>query len=107
MSGTLGAVLATPPPILGRPHRNIRASTGIALPKVIAFSPKERVCEVRAATLDVQITGSPRDPLHEMGFGRVLAARLHRVDLGGSLPPLPIAAVSPLAYAKQLLLRSH
>ncbi|MBA3503803.1 MAG: acetoacetate decarboxylase family protein [Myxococcota bacterium] len=107
MTGTLGAALPVPPPILGRPHRNIRSSAGIALPKVIAFSPKERVCEVRAATLDVQIVGSPRDPLHEMGFGRVLAARLHRVDLGGSLPPLPVAAVSPLAYAKQLLLRSH
>ena len=107
MTGTLGEVLAAPPPILGRPHRNIRASIGIALPKLIAFSPKERVREVRAATLDVQITGSPRDPLHEMGFGRVRAARLHRVDLGGSWPPLPIAAVSPLAYAKQLLLRSH
>ena len=107
MTGTLGEDVTTPPPILGRPHRNIRASAGIALPKLIAFTPKERVCRVRAAALDVQITGSPRDPLHEMGFGRVLDARLHRVDLGGSVPPLPVAAVSPLAYAKQLLLRSH
>ena len=107
MTGTLGDVIAAPPPILGRPHRNIRASTGIALPKVIAFTPKERVCSVRSATLDIQITGAPRDPLHEMGFGRVRAARLHRVDLGGGLPPLPVAAVWPLAFARQLLLRSH
>jgi acetoacetate decarboxylase len=107
MTGTLGERIASPPPILGRPHRNIRASAGIALPKIIAFSPKERVCEVRGVALDMRIMGSPRDPLHEMGFGRVTAARLHRVDLGGSLPPLPIAAVSPLAYAKHLLLRSH
>lgn len=107
MTGTLGAVIDKPPPILGRPHRNIRATTGIAIPKLVAFTPTERVREVRAAKLDVRIHGSERDPLHEMGFGRVLAARLHRVDLGGSMPPLPIAAISPLAYAKQLLLRSH
>jgi len=107
MTGTLGASIATPPPILGRPHRNIRASAGIAIPKVIAFSPKERVCDVRAAELAVTITGSERDPLHEMGLGRVLGARLHRVDLGGAMPPLPVGAVSPLAYAKHLLLRSH
>lgn len=107
MTGTLGGPLADPPPMLGRPHRNIRGSAGVAMPKVIAFAPKERVCEVRAAALEVRIEGSERDPLHEMGFGRVLGARLHRVDLGGSLPPLPIALVSPLAYAKQLLLRSH
>ena len=107
MSGTLGAVIDKPPPVLGRPHRNIRATTGIAIPTLVAFTPTERVVEVRAATIDVQIGGSERDPLHEMGFGRLLGARLHRVDLGGSLPPLPIGAISPLAYAKQLLLRSH
>ena len=107
MTGTLGAVLDDPPPVLGRPHRNIRASAGLAIPKLVAFQPKERVIEVRAANLTVTIGGSERDPLHEMGLGRVLATRLHRVDLGGMLPPLPIAAVSPIAYAKYLLLRSH
>src|SRR5687767_9449293 len=39
MTGTLGAPIAKPPPILGRPHRNIRASAGLAIPKVIAFTP--------------------------------------------------------------------
>jgi len=106
MQGTLGERIALPPPILGRPHRNIRASTGLALPKVIAFRPRERVVEVRRVQLEVRIGGSERDPLHEMGFGRVLDARLHRVDLGGGLP-IPIAAVSPLAFARHLLLRSH
>ena len=106
MHGTLGDAIASPPPFLGRPHRNIRATTGISIAKVIAFEPKERAIEVRAADLSVEIHGSERDPLHEMGFGRVLGARLHRVDLGGSMPPLPISAVSPFAYARQLLLRS-
>lgn len=107
MTGTLGEVEREPPPILGRPHRNIRASLGVAVPKIIAFTPRERVVEVRRAQLDVQISGSERDPLDQMGFGRVLAARLHRVDLAGARPPLPIRIVSPLAYARQLLLRSH
>lgn len=107
MHGTLGARISHPPPILGRPHRNIRASTGLAIPKVVAFAPKERVVEVRAAELTVTIGGSARDPLHEMGLGRVLATRLHRVDLAGGMLPIPVAAVSPLSYARQILLRSH
>ncbi len=106
MTGTLGHELVTPPPMLGRPHRNVRTSLGLALPKLIAFTPRERVVSVRHAKFDVAITGSSRDPLHEMGLGRVLAARLHRVDLGGRLP-IPIGLTSPLALARQLLLRSH
>ena len=107
MTGTLREVITAPPPILGRPHRNVRGTIGLSVPKVIAFTPKERVVEVRRAELEVRIAGSPRDPLHEMGLGRVRAARLHRVDLGGALPPIPIALASPLAYARHLLLRSH
>lgn len=106
MTGSLGQVLATPPPMLGRPHRNIRSSAGLALPKVIAFAPRERVVEVRRAHLDITIGTSERDPLAEFGLGRVLDARLHRVDLGGGLP-IPVAAASPIALARQLLLRSH
>jgi acetoacetate decarboxylase len=107
MEGTLGAVIDAPPPILGRPHRNVRTTTGLALPKVIAFTPRERVVEVRHATLDVRIRGSARDPLHELGIGRVLATRLHRVDLGGRMLPVPVAIASPLALARSLLRRSH
>jgi acetoacetate decarboxylase len=107
MHGTLGERISHPPPILGRPHRNIRATTGLAIPKIIAFTPTERVVEVRRAQLAVTIGGSERDPLHEMGFGRVLETRLHRVDLAGGTLPVPIGAVSPLSFARQILLRSH
>lgn len=106
MEGVLGERLS-PTPMLGRPHRNVRSTTGLALPKVIAFTPKERVVEVRQATLDVSIQGSERDPLHELGLGRVLDARLYRVDLGAGLLPVPIAAVSPLTYARHVLFRSR
>jgi acetoacetate decarboxylase len=107
MTGKLGDPIASPPPILGRPHRNVRTALGVALPKVIAFTPRERVVEVRHADLAVRITGSDRDPLPALGLGRVLACRLHKVDLGGALPPIPVALASPLALARQLLFRSH
>jgi acetoacetate decarboxylase len=107
MRGTLGATLHDPPPMLGRPHRNLRSNIGLSIPKLVAFTPKERVVEVRDATLEVTIGSSERDPLHDMGFGKVIGTRLHRVDLGGAMPPLPIAAVSPLAYARYLLARSY
>ena len=107
MTGTLGDVIADPPPILGVPHRNVRSTAGVAIPKLIAFTPRERVVEVRRADLAVTIRGSERDPLHELGLGRVLGARLHRVDLGGAMPPVPLGVVSPLAYARSILLRSH
>jgi acetoacetate decarboxylase len=106
MTGRLADVIAEPPPILGVPHRNVRSTAGIAVPKLIAFTPRERVIEVRRAQLEVTLRGSERDPLHEMGLGRVLGARLHRVDLGGRLPPLPIRPVSPIWFARNLLARS-
>jgi acetoacetate decarboxylase len=107
MEGALGERLADPPPMLGRPHRNVRASMGLALPKMLAFTPRERPIEVRQATLDVRIGGSERDPLHELGLGRVMSCHLHRVNLGSSGVPVPCAPVSPLWFIRQLLVRAH
>ena len=106
MTAALTDRLSSPPPMLGRPHRNVRALLGLAVPRVIAFTPRERVLEVRAADLALELNGSERDPLHQLGLGRVLGCRLHRVDLGGTLPPLPLFPVSPLGFARQLLVRS-
>jgi acetoacetate decarboxylase len=100
MTAQLGAPIAKPPPILGRPHRNVR---GLA---VVAFTPRERAIAVRTANVQLELGGSERDPLHELGHERSLGARLHRVDLGGALPPLPIAAISPITYARHLLART-
>lgn len=107
IEGTLGERIADPPPILGRPHRNIRATSGISIPKLIAFTPRERVIEVRRANVEVRIGGSERDPLHQLGFGKVLSARLHRVDLRAGSLPIPVAAVSPFSFLRYLLFRSH
>ncbi len=107
MEGTLGARVEAPPPMLGRPHRNVRTSLGLAAPKVIAFTPREEAIEVRKAELTVTIGGSERDPLNELGFGRIRAAYLHRVNLAAGGIPVPVAAVSPLWSLRQLLLRVH
>jgi acetoacetate decarboxylase len=106
MEGTLHERLADPPPMLGRPHRNVRASLGLALPKVLAFTPREEAIEVRRAELTVTVGSSVRDPLAELGFGRVHAAYLHRVNLSGGLP-LPVGLVRPLDFVRQVLLRTH
>jgi acetoacetate decarboxylase len=109
MEGELGPEVREPPPMLGRPHRNVRAALGLALPKVIAFTPHEEARSVRRASLEVTIGASERDPLVELGFGAVRAAYLHRVNLRAPRLglPLPVAAVSPAWYARQLLLRAH
>jgi len=107
MTGTLGDVVHEPPPMLGVPHRNVRASLGLAMPWIVAFTPKESVIEVRRAELDVQIGDSERDPLAELGIGRVLESRLHRVNLGRGTLPRPVGVASPFAYARNLLTRIY
>jgi acetoacetate decarboxylase len=109
MTGTLHERISDPPPALGRPHRNVRALMGVALPTVVAFTPREEPIEVRRVALQVKIGGSPRDPLDKMGFGAVRASFLHRVNLGASVGgvPLPCALASPLGFLRTLPLRSY
>ncbi len=107
MKGTIREDVPDPPPVLARPHRNVRASMGLSLPKVIAFTPREEAISVKRVDLDVTVNGSERDPLSDLGFGAVRAARLHRVNLAANLPPIPVAGVSPLWFLKQWLLRAH
>ena len=107
MEGVLGERVANPPPMLGRPHRNVRGSLGLAVPKLIAFTPREEPIEVRRVELAVTVGGSERDPLKELGFGAIRAAYLHRVNIGARGLPLPVSAVSPAWFLRQLFLRSH
>jgi acetoacetate decarboxylase len=107
MEGELHERLVDPPPMLGRPHRNVRSSLGLALPKVIAFTPREEAIEVRRAELKIDIGRSERDPLADMGFGAVRAAYLHRVNLAAGGLPLPCGLVSPFSFMRHLLLRTH
>lgn len=103
MAGTLGNIISDAPPILGRPHRNVAGLIGAALPRVVAFTPGERPIEVRRVEdLTLTIGGSERDPIDQMGLGRVIEARLHRVDLTAARPPIPIRPLTPLFTAARL-----
>ncbi|MGB6243551.1 acetoacetate decarboxylase family protein [Gordonia sp. (in: high G+C Gram-positive bacteria)] len=97
MRGTVGDPLSDAPPILGRPHRNVTGTLGLALPRVVGFTPGEHPIETRRVHLDeFAVGGSERDPLHLMGLGDVVDARLHRVDLTAGSPPIPMRPLSPL-----------
>lgn len=98
MGGRLGEVITDPPPILARPHRNVAGLAGIFPSWLIAFTPRESVIEVRRIDdFHLEVHGSERDPLDQMGIGRVIEARLHRVDLyGGWVPPFPLRPLTPL-----------
>lgn len=47
MGGRLGEVIADPPPILARPHRNVVGLAGLFPSWLLAFTPRESVVEVR------------------------------------------------------------
>ncbi|KXO98224.1 acetoacetate decarboxylase family protein [Tsukamurella pseudospumae] len=97
MRGELGATVPDAPPILGRPHRNVTGTLGLALPRIIGFTPGEHPIETRRVHLDeFTVSGSERDPLHLMGIGRVVDARLHRVNLSAGSPPIPLRPLTPL-----------
>jgi acetoacetate decarboxylase len=102
MTGTLGEALDDAPPILGRPHRNVTGTLGFALPRVIGFTPGEHPIETRRVDLDLTVGGSDRDPLHLMGLGEVVEARLHRVDLSAGRPPVPLRPLTPLYSVTRL-----
>ncbi|WP_265446254.1 acetoacetate decarboxylase family protein [Flexivirga meconopsidis] len=100
--GTLGEEIADAPPFLGRPHRNVSGLIGAALPRVLAFTPGEHPISTRRVDLDLKVQGSDRDPLHLMGLGDLVDARLHRVDLTAGSPPIPVRPLSPLFPALHL-----
>ncbi|MFD4785108.1 acetoacetate decarboxylase family protein [Rhodococcus qingshengii] len=98
MSGRVGDVITDPPPILARPHRNVVGVAGMLPPWLVAFTPRESVLEVRRIEdFALEVGGSERDPLDQMGIGRVVEARLHRVDLPGVwVPPVPVRPLTSL-----------
>ncbi len=57
--------------------------------------------------LELEVFGSERDPLHQLGFGRVLTAHWMRVNIGarGLGFPLPLWPVSPLFWVRNFPFR--
>ena len=103
MEATLGKILRDAPPILGLPHRNVMGALGLGLPKEVRFTPVEHPLEVRQVDMTLHFSGTENDPLHDMGLGRVVEARLHRVNLsGGLIPPIQIPRIrTPLFLLRQ------
>ncbi len=103
MEARLGEALHDAPPILGLPHRNVTGGLGLSLPREVRFTPKEHPIEVRRVDMRLRFSGTANDPLHEMGLGRVVESRLHRVDLSAPwLPPIQIPRLtSPLFLLRQ------
>jgi len=107
LNAKLGERIEAPPPAIGQLHFNVRSALGVSVPKLIAFRPAERPIEVREATASLRCDPARRDPLSTLGLGDVLSARLHRVDLTGGWPPVPLCPVSPRWFASNLLVRVH
>lgn len=103
MTAELGDIIVNAPPILGLAHRNIAGGLGLAMPKEIRFTPVEHPIEVRQVKMQLKFYGHAHDPLHDMGLGRIVEARLHRVDLSsGCIPPIPIPRLTtPLFLLRQ------
>jgi acetoacetate decarboxylase len=105
MRATFGSTAADPPPMLGRPARNVWGALGLALPRLLSFTPVEEVLEAREAELSMTVHEARLDPIARFGFGRVEAAYFYRVNIGGRMLPIPMLPVSPLFPIKNLLLR--
>ena len=103
MDAKLGARVEHPEPFLGRPHRNVIGLLGLALPRLIAFMPKETPVDVRDVDLTLDLAGSAVDPLHDMGLGAVVRSRLHTVNIAaGWQLPLPLRPVAPTFLLRRL-----
>jgi acetoacetate decarboxylase len=109
MRGRLGEPAgASAPPILGQPVRNVWGAVGVGLQKILSFTPREEMLEARRVhDVELVIGQAPRDPLAQLGIGRVLEAHLCRVNIGGDVPPVPLGWVSPLYFLRTWRLRFH
>lgn len=104
MSARLGMRRDDSPPIIGRPHRNVRG--GPVFPHLVAFTPEEVSRERRDAAVSVAVTPSDRDPLAALELHDPRDGRLHRVDLRAGRLPLPVGLASPVAHLRGLARRS-
>lgn len=106
MTGKLGAPLAAPPPLFARRSANVWGVVGLALPRLLFFTPREQVLEARQVEVSLEVQPSAYDPLHELGIGRVERAALYHLHLtDGRLPPLPLLPVSPRFLVRNWALR--
>lgn len=93
------------PSVLGPRAYGVRGAFGPCAQQLVTFTPRECPLEVRRATAELTVHptsategGVVRDPLSAFGLGRVLDARLHRLDIHAGLPPRVVRSAS-LSFA--------
>lgn len=96
IQGTLGPELPRPPPMMGRSIVNVWNLLGLSIPKLLRFTPPEKVSSCRDVDATIEIKGSASDPLQELQLGNVLGARLYRTSFGNAAKlPMPILPTTP------------
>jgi len=115
LRGRLGEKVDNAPPMLGQRALNVRGSLGLATQRLVTFTPRERIVEVRSASSEVIVAPQSdawsergergRDPLDELGLGTVLGAHLYRVDVGAGWPPREVRTIGPSFVMRSLAAR--
>lgn len=94
--GTVGEVMAAPPPLMAHRTINVWGTVGLSVQTLLTFTPKEQILEARPADVTVTVGGGQNDPLDQLRPGRVTSAILYRTHMGaGKMLPVPILPVSP------------
>ncbi|GEM_PF-939974 len=107
IQGELGAAVHPPPPVEGRPTFNVKGGVGLLPQTLVAFRPKEEIVLARRASIELRVSPAEHDPIHELGFGRVLEGWYHRLHLGGRSLPLPLMPLSPAYWLQNWMLRTY
>lgn len=107
--GEFGGLERNPGPVFARRAVNVFGPVSLFPQSLLCFKPREQILESRElVNTTLTMNGSESDPLDQLGFGRVLGARLVTMDFGGSgLPPVPIWPVGPLFMLRNWNLRYH
>jgi acetoacetate decarboxylase len=101
LRGRVGERVQDAPPMLGQRALNVRGALGVTTQRLITFTPREEIVEARRATAELELGRSEavdrreqgRDPVDELGLGRVLGAHLYRVNVRASWPPREVRRV--------------
>jgi acetoacetate decarboxylase len=98
ITGDLDGIDPAPTPMFARNFFNVWGLLGFTLQKILYFKTEEEILEARMVSAEVAVSGSERDPLDELGFGKVTGARYYRLNFGKASSrgfPMPLLPVSP------------
>lgn len=108
ISGTLEGPDPDPPPFFDRHLINVWGLLGLSLQKLLYFRSREEILEAQRVSARISVNGSAKDPLDELKPGRVLEARLYRMNIASTKSrsvPIPIFPVYPTFVIRNYPLR--